>query len=94
VQRAGDLATAREALNHATFGLLVGDLGLPDGSGLDLVRELRSPGQYVPAVALSGYGMEHDVQQSRDAGFDAHVVKPVDADRLVDAIRGIVGVRG
>ena len=57
-----------------------------DRSGLDLVRELRSRGDGLPAIALSGYGMESDVTRSRAAGFQAHLVKPVEPIRLLEAI--------
>ena len=59
VAAAVDLATAGE------FDLLVSDLGLPDGSGLDLMRRLRP----MKGIALTGYGMEDDVEKTREAGF-------------------------
>ncbi|HEX9671606.1 MAG TPA: response regulator, partial [Thermoanaerobaculia bacterium] len=66
--------------------LVVSDLGLPDGSGYDLMRELaRRYG--LRGIALSGYGMEDDVQQSREAGFERHLTKPVDLRSLDAAIR-------
>jgi two-component system, chemotaxis family, CheB/CheR fusion protein len=86
VQTAADVDTALDTAVHGTFDLLVSDLGLPDRSGLDLMRELRSHGQAVPAIAVSGYGQEKDVEQSRAAGFSAHVIKPIDPDRLLSAI--------
>jgi CheY-like chemotaxis protein len=64
----------------------VSDLGLPDGSGHDLMRELKS--RYgLSGIALSGYGMEEDVHQSREAGFDRHLTKPVSIQVLAAAIR-------
>lgn len=65
--------------------VLVSDISLPDGSGLDLIREVRR-GRGVPSIALSGFGTEDDVQRSRAAGFDEHLVKPVDIDQLLAAI--------
>ena len=66
------------------FDLLISDLGLPDGSGTDLLGELlrRSAVGKVKAIALSGYGMEQDLQRTRDAGFSEHLIKPVDMDKL------------
>jgi PAS domain S-box-containing protein len=84
VHMAADVATALEAAAHETFDLLVSDLGLPDGSGLDVMRALRSRGQTVPGIALTGYAQETDVEQSRAAGFEAHMVKPVDPARLLE----------
>ena len=76
-------ASVRAARNG--FEVLVSDIGLPDGSGLELVRVL-SREHPVRAIALSGYGTPADVQRSRDAGFQCHLTKPVDPDELVEAI--------
>jgi PAS domain S-box-containing protein len=70
-----------------SFDVLVSDLQLPDGSGLDLMRELSRRG--VKGIAMSGFGSEKDVQRSREAGFDLHLVKPVDLHRVVDAIESL-----
>ncbi|HMJ14649.1 MAG TPA: hybrid sensor histidine kinase/response regulator, partial [Polyangiaceae bacterium] len=59
------------------FDLLVSDLGLPDGSGLDILIALRGRGSKVKAIALSGYGMEADRKRTAEAGFAEHLVKPV-----------------
>jgi len=76
--------TVREALAiHGTesFDAVISDLGLPDGSGLDLMRELQKQ-RPVPGIALSGYGMEDDLLRTKEAGFFAHLVKPVNMDQL------------
>jgi two-component system CheB/CheR fusion protein len=93
VQSARDVTTARELCTRSTFDALVSDLGLPDGTGLDLMRSLRSRGHVMPAIALSGYGMERDIRRSRAAGFDAHIVKPVDVDRLLQTIHAVIAAR-
>jgi PAS domain S-box-containing protein len=81
--------TAEEARQRGEGGgidLVVSDLGLPDGSGLDLMRELS--GQYsLSGLALSGFGMEEDVRKSRAAGFLEHLTKPVDLQALHAAIQ-------
>ena len=56
--------------------IVLSDLGLPDGSGIDFVQKLRETST-VPAVALTGYGMEEDVKRCLDAGFNAHLTKPL-----------------
>ncbi|HEY0821191.1 MAG TPA: response regulator [Rhizobacter sp.] len=56
------------------FDVIVTDIGLPDGSGIEIGRRLR--GQ-LPVIALSGYGTQGDLRQSNEAGFAAHLVKPV-----------------
>jgi CheY-like chemotaxis protein len=65
--------------------LVICDIGLPDGTGWDVMRRLSESGP-VRAIAVSGFGMEHDVQKSRDAGFIAHLTKPVDFPRLEAAL--------
>jgi PAS domain S-box-containing protein len=66
--------------------VMVSDISLPDGTGLDLMSQLRGNGRQIPAVALSGFGSEQDVQRSLEAGFVEHITKPVDLDRLVEAV--------
>lgn len=68
------------------FDLLISDLGLPDGSGLDVMRQAKEHSG-IPGIALSGYGAEEDIRQSRDAGFAGHLVKPVNIAALRAAIR-------
>lgn len=68
--------------------LLISDLGLPDGTGLDLMKTLRSRGPF-HGIALSGYGMEEDLRRSREAGFGAHMVKPVNFADLLSTIEGL-----
>ncbi|HEV2293534.1 MAG TPA: ATP-binding protein [Tepidisphaeraceae bacterium] len=85
VLAAADVASALAAASDAQgqFDLVISDLGLPDGSGLDLMRELRQ--QYgLRGIALSGYGMEEDLQRSRDAGFP----RPPDQARQHQPPRG------
>jgi two-component system CheB/CheR fusion protein len=94
VQHAPDIAAALRAVEKnkgAGFDLLVSDLGLPDGSGLDLVAALRGCGHPLPAVAISGFGQEQDIKQSLASGFSAHLIKPVDVTLLQEAIAGLCG---
>jgi CheY-like chemotaxis protein len=81
---AAALAAAEEAAGE--IDLVVSDLGLPDGSGLDLMREL-SRRHGLQGIALSGYGMEEDIQNSREAGFSMHITKPVSLQALLAALR-------
>ena len=80
-----DCRSALEIAEHHPFDLIISDLGLPDGSGLTLLGQLRR-GRPVPAVALSGYGMEEDLEKSRAAGYDEHLTKPIDFPLLVRTI--------
>ena len=89
---AGSLREAAEAAERSKPDLLITDVGLPDGSGLDLLRRLNSSGR-VPGIVLSGYGMERDIRASRAAGFVEHLTKPVHVGRLASVIDRIVGDR-
>lgn len=89
VTTAGSLADAREFLRHGRFDILLSDLGLPDGSGHDLMREISSR-HPMPGIALSGYGMEQDVKESLAVGFSRHFTKPVNWPELKAAIQGLV----
>ena len=89
VEYAGDVATALELVDQGRFDLLVSDLGLPDGSGYDLIRQLRQRGHTFPAIALSGYGQEDDIRRSLEAGFAAHLTKPASREAVVEAIASI-----
>ena len=91
VQIAVDVATAMKLTGEESFDLMLSDLGLPDGSGLDLMRALRARGNTMPGIALSGYGQESDLQASSDAGFVAHLIKPVSVARVAEAIAKAAG---
>ena len=81
VAAVGTVQAALSAFAAEHFDVVVSDLGLPDGSGLDLMREVQRL-RPVPAIALSGYGMEGDLLETKAAGFSAHLVKPVNIMRL------------
>jgi CheY-like chemotaxis protein len=78
------------------FDLVISDLGLPDGSGIDLMEQLtRDYG--LRGIALSGYGMATDRARTAEVGFLAHLVKPVDFDelhRVVERVAPLAGARG
>ena len=76
---------AVEKTQREDFDLLISDIGLPDRSGYELMRELRQS-KGLLGIALSGFGMEADVNKARDAGFSEHLTKPINFDRLEQAI--------
>jgi CheY-like chemotaxis protein len=90
VHTAGDVTTALGVAGSQRFDLVISDLGLPDRSGLELIGELRAAGHTMPAIALSGYGQEEDIQRSRLAGFSMHLTKPVDFEQFYRAIATVM----
>jgi CheY-like chemotaxis protein len=82
---AENMTDALRIAENEEFDILLSDIGLPDGSGHELLKRIRET-RHVPALALSGFGMDEDVQRSQDAGFFDHLIKPVSLDRLQAAI--------
>ena len=80
---------AVEKVRTEEFDLLISDIGLPDRSGYDLMREVRLNND-LPGVALSGFGSEQDVNQAREAGFAEHLTKPVSFERLEKTIQSLL----
>lgn len=86
VDHAETAAGAREAFGRAPFDLLISDIGLPDESGLELMKKLRTQQPELRGICLSGYGMEDDLKSCLQVGFTEHLTKPVDMQRLHAAI--------
>lgn len=61
---------------------------MPEVTGIQMLQLLRRVSA-APAVALSGFGMESDIRKSLDAGFVAHLTKPIDLDRLLSVIESV-----
>jgi len=78
---AGTVSDAVKLLRSQPFDALLSDIGLPDGAGYDVIAEAKRV-QDLKGVALTGYGMSEDVRRSKEAGFDWHLTKPVDATEL------------
>jgi len=81
VQSATNVQSALVIGAEDQFDVLISDLGLPDGTGIDVIRGLRTD-RPVFGIALTGFGMEDDVRKSQDAGFKHHLVKPIDLNKL------------
>lgn len=79
---------AFEALHaHGPFEIILSDIGMPEADGYSLMRSLRASGANVPAIALTAYARTEDAQRAKSAGFQAHLAKPVDTGRLIEAVR-------
>jgi PAS domain S-box-containing protein len=98
LRKKGHLVTAATSLTQALevlsdeFDVVVSDIELGDGSGLDLMRRLRALSA-LPGIALSGYATKDDIRQSLDAGFSLHLAKPVTFATLETAIEEVAAAR-
>jgi HAMP domain-containing protein/signal transduction histidine kinase len=81
VKSALNLESALKLSDAEQFDVLISDLALPDGSGIELMRKLSS-NQTLLGIALTGFGMEQDIRKSKEAGFQHHLVKPIDLNKL------------
>jgi len=81
VTSAGTIAEARSLADKESFSLVISDLGLPDGNGCDLMAYLKTA-HGLQGIALTGYGMEHDIARAASAGFTGHLTKPVRVQEL------------
>jgi PAS domain S-box-containing protein len=88
VTTAGTVREAIELAEGKRFDLLISDIGLPDGSGMDIMRHLRQS-QPIRGIALSGYGLEDDLRRSAEAGFAQHLTKPINVHTLREIVMKI-----
>jgi CheY-like chemotaxis protein len=85
VTTAATVAEATDLAAREQFDLLISDIGLPDGSGADVITKIRAT-KPIPGIALSGFGQPEDLARSHRAGFQQHLTKPIDVARLRAAI--------
>lgn len=93
VRMASMVNEAVDALGEEPFDVLVSDIGLPDGSGYDILERASPQSPHMVSVALSGFGMEQDLRRSAAAGFSDHLVKPIAVDQLDELLGRIVETR-
>jgi signal transduction histidine kinase/ActR/RegA family two-component response regulator len=86
VQSALNVQSALQLGASEEFDVLVSDLALPDGTGIEVIRNLASK-QSLFGIALTGFGMEEDIRKSKAAGFRHHLVKPIDLNKLDSLIQ-------
>lgn len=82
---ANNVEDALRLASETPFDLVVSDVGLPDATGYDLMRELRER-MPIRGIAVSGWGRPEDIAKSRAAGFAEHLTKPVRLEKLQQAI--------
>jgi CheY-like chemotaxis protein len=88
VTTATTVTAAIAAADKNTFDFLISDVGLPDGSGRDIVAALKAK-QRIRSIAVTGYGMTTDIEKNLDAGFDEHLTKPISCEDVEAAIARI-----
>jgi CheY-like chemotaxis protein/nitrogen-specific signal transduction histidine kinase len=88
VTTANTIASALEIAAAQDFDLVISDIGLPDGNGLELMKKLKNQ-RIIKGIALSGFGMDEDIQKSQEAGFVAHLTKPIDFQKLEATIQRV-----
>jgi PAS domain S-box-containing protein len=93
IESVPNVALGLEATARGDFDLLLCDLGLPDGTGIDFIEKVRETDK-TPAIALTGFGMHQDVERAQNAGFDAHLTKPVNLQKLEATIWRLLQDRG
>ena len=89
VATAPDGESALDVLGEETFDVALVDIGLPGIDGYEIARRARAgqpPG--ILLVALTGYGSPHDRERALEAGFDRHIVKPIDVAAVLQAVAG------
>jgi CheY-like chemotaxis protein len=93
---AGCASDAMRQLTSARPHVLVCDISLPDENGIDLMRKVRSlppdDGGAVPAIAVTGFTSPQDRDEALSAGYQLHLAKPVEPERLVSEIAGLLGI--
>jgi K+-sensing histidine kinase KdpD len=82
---AHDVRSAMEAAARNKFDLLISDIALPDGTGMDLMMQMRAIAN-IPGIAISGFGNNGDIERSLQAGFSDHLIKPIKLDNLEAAM--------
>lgn len=94
VRMATSYSAAVELIEAELPDVLLSDLGLPDGTGHDLMRHLRARHPAVKGIALSGFGAAQDIQASQEAGFSEHLTKPATPERLFHSLARLCGQPG
>ena len=91
VKAASTAAEAMKLADEHAFDLVVSDLGLPDMTGYELMKQIKQRYPDKCGIAMSGYGMEEDIRKSQQAGFSDHLVKPVSLGQLEQSLRRVAG---
>ena len=92
VKSAGSVSQAFDILLHGSPHVLVSDIGMPENDGYELIRQIRSRGIQIPAVAVTAHAMIEDRLRALSAGYQVHVAKPVDSVELGIVVASLAGL--
>jgi CheY-like chemotaxis protein len=81
---------AIELIETRPFDILVSDIALPGQDGHDLIRAVRARHPSLPAIAVTAFARPEDRQRALATGYDLHLPKPIDPDRLIEAVANLV----
>jgi PAS domain S-box-containing protein len=81
---------ALHRLSKEAIDLVIADIAMPGVDGYELMRRLRAAGHRTPAIAVTAYARPEDLRQALESGYASYLPKPVDGDRLAEAVRDIV----
>ena len=91
VRTAGSIAEALQVAREYDFEVLISDIGLPDGRGTQLLEQISTLRSKHPlAIAMSGFGMDEDIERSRQSGFAQHLIRPIEFAALHQAISRLI----
>lgn len=90
-RKASTIKDAVKLAEEESFDLAILDIYLPDGTGLELARKIKSQNPKLPVIIMTGTPDSENVKQSVDIEVDAYLIKPVDVDKLLSLVRDVLG---
>lgn len=93
VATADSASTALQLAEERIFDLIISDIGMPQMNGYELAGALRRLSEYqsIPMIAVTGYSEYDDRGRALQAGFSAHLTKPIDPSQLLDLMNELLG---
>ena len=90
VETAESATVARQRIATKQPQALICDIAMPDEDGYTFIRALRATGSTIPSVAVTAFATDLDAQRAIEAGFDVHLAKPINVERLVDTLNELL----
>jgi CheY-like chemotaxis protein len=93
VDTATSVSQALKQLDETVHDIVISDIGMPEKDGYELIREVRSRGAKIPAVAVTAFARSEDRIRALRAGFNMHLAKPLEPQELITVISALVRTR-